>query len=88
MKWIEQTIFPKVFKLRSGAGSANVKLAETAHQARNLVNTAFGRGFSQFDRLGNFKERLNKFYNKKDTLEGVLKGFGRLFIKNRICQIS
>ena len=28
LKWLEQTQFPKVFKLRGGAGSANVKLVQ------------------------------------------------------------
>ena len=32
-EWIEQTSFPKVFKLRSGAGSYNVKLMKNRSQA-------------------------------------------------------
>jgi glutathione synthase/RimK-type ligase-like ATP-grasp enzyme len=46
LQWISSTSFPKVFKLRSGAGSSNVRLVKTARQAANLVKRAFGPGFS------------------------------------------
>lgn len=80
LDFVKSTSFPKVFKLRSGAGSANVKLIKSAGQARGLVNKAFGCGFPIFDRIGYFKERYNKFLNGKDTLLGTLKGLGRLVI--------
>jgi glutathione synthase/RimK-type ligase-like ATP-grasp enzyme len=80
LDFVNSTSFPKVFKLRGGAGSANVKLIQSAGQARGLVNQAFGRGFPVFDRIGYFKERFNKFLNGKDTLLGVMKGLGRLII--------
>ena len=80
LDFIRSTSFPKVFKLRGGACSANVKLVKSASQARGLVHKAFGRGFPVFDRMGYFKERFNKFLNGKDTLLGALKGLGRLII--------
>jgi glutathione synthase/RimK-type ligase-like ATP-grasp enzyme len=80
LQWINHTTFPKVFKLRGGAGSANVKLVKTAKKARRLTGKAFGRGYSQFDRIGYFKEHYNKYCNGRDSLLGVLKAFGRLFI--------
>lgn len=79
-KWISQTSFPKVFKLRGGAGAANVKLVHSSCEARKLVRKAFGCGFSQFDRIGYLKERYRKWREGKDSIVGVLKGFGRLFI--------
>lgn len=80
LDWISKTTFPKVFKLRGGAGAANVMLAHTAHEARKLVRKAFGRGFAQFDRAGYLKERYRKWREGKDSFVGVLKGIGRLFI--------
>ena len=80
LDWISKTTFPKVFKLRGGAGAANVMLAHTAHEARKLVRKAFGRGFSQFDRAGYLKERYRKWREGKDSFVGVLKGIGRLFV--------
>jgi glutathione synthase/RimK-type ligase-like ATP-grasp enzyme len=80
LDWIEGTTFPKVFKLRGGAGSANVKLTKTKKQAKKFVKKAFGQGFPQFDRRNNFMERLRKYKEGKDTLLGICKGIGRLFI--------
>ncbi len=78
--WVNQTSFPKVFKLKGGAGSANVKLVKTKRQAIRIINKAFGKGFSQFDRLGHLKERYNRYRQGKDTLIGVCSGIGRLLI--------
>ena len=85
--WIEETSFPKVFKLRSGAGSENVKLVKTKKHARKLVRKAFGKGFPQFDRFQNLKERLRKFREGKDSFLGLLKGFGRLFIPTELARM-
>ena len=43
--WIDGATFPKVFKLRKGAGSVNVRLVPSAGAARSLAREAFGRGF-------------------------------------------
>jgi glutathione synthase/RimK-type ligase-like ATP-grasp enzyme len=78
--WINKTTFPKVFKLRGGAGATNVKLVQSKRQAMRLVNKAFGKGFAQFNRWNNFKERIRKFKSGKDSILGVCKGLGRLII--------
>lgn len=78
LQWIGQTSFPKVFKLRGGAGAANVKLVHTVQEARKLVKKAFRRGFPQFDRMGYLKERYRKWREGKDSFVGVLKGIGRI----------
>ena len=80
INWANQTSYPKVFKLKGGAGATNVKLVRTQVEALKLINKAFGKGFSQFDRLNNFKERYNKYKNAQDTLIGLAKGTGRLTI--------
>lgn len=78
--WVNATSFPKVFKLKGGAGAANVKLVKSKADALKLINKAFGKGFPPFDRWGHFKERLAKYKSGKDNLLGVMKGFGRLFM--------
>ena len=87
LKWIEETSFPKVFKLRGGAASANVKLVKSKKHARKLVRQAFGKGFPQFDRIENLKERLRKYREGKDSFLGLLKGFGRLFIPTEFARM-
>jgi glutathione synthase/RimK-type ligase-like ATP-grasp enzyme len=45
LQWIDSAVFPKVFKLRTGGGSLNVRLVRHAHEARMLAKQAFAGGF-------------------------------------------
>jgi hypothetical protein len=45
IRWIEKATWPKVFKLRCGAGSSNVRLVRSRSEAFALCRRAFGRGF-------------------------------------------
>lgn len=79
--WIVKTNFPKVFKLRGGAGASNVKLVRTAREARRLVRKAFGKGFPQYSTLDNLKERWRKYRLGKTDLNDVMKGVLRCVYK-------
>jgi len=87
-QWAENTTFPKVFKLRGGAGSANVRLAKTKQEALRLIKKAFGSGFSQYDRVGNLKERIRKYQLGKTDLFDVVKGFIRFVYPTRYSIIA
>jgi len=78
LEWIDKTDFPKVFKLRNGSGSDNVKLAGTSRKAKRLVRKAFGRGFKQYEGWSNLRERNRKYRLGKTTLWNVIKGVIRL----------
>lgn len=79
LQWMVNTSFPKVFKLRGGAGSVNVKLIHTKKEAKKIIHKAFKNGFSYYDALGSLKERFRKYRDKKTDFKDVLKGFLRLF---------
>jgi len=87
LKWIENTTFPKVFKLRGGSGSQNVKLVNSSSHAKRLVRRAFGNGFTQFDRLSYLKERFRKYDEGQNSILGAFKGLGRLFIPTEFAQM-
>lgn len=78
LEWVKQTDFPKVFKLRGGAGSANVKLVENKTEAVKIINKAFGKGFKNYDAIGSVKERWRKYKLNKTNLWDVTKGIIRL----------
>lgn len=80
LAWAKNTSYPKVFKLKGGAGATNVKLVMNQEEALKLIKKAFGSGISQFDRLGNLEERYYKYKSGQDTLLGVFKGIGRLVV--------
>lgn len=88
LKWVENTSFPKVFKLRGGAGSANVRLAKNKIDAKFLIRKAFGRGFSQNNPIGGLKERWRKFRLGKIGFFDVLKGLVRFLYPTKYAQVA
>src|SRR5690606_31787781 len=80
LEWINSTKFPKVFKLRGGAGSANVSLVKTKRAAINKVNQSFGKGFPQFDGKNYFLDKLNKYNSGRVGFHQIMKAFGRMLI--------
>ena len=86
--WASQTSFPKVFKLRSGAGSQHVRLVRSYSCARKLIRKAFGRGFRQYAPWSNLNERIRKYKKGQTSLSNVAKGFIRLALPTRFARIS
>ncbi|MEX0967258.1 MAG: hypothetical protein WD077_08465 [Bacteroidia bacterium] len=88
LAWAEETHFPKVFKLRGGAGSSNVRLARNRSEAFRLIKKAFGSGFSNYNALGNLMERWRKWRFGKTTITDVAKGIIRLGYKPPFAKIG
>ena len=78
LQWARRTEFPKVFKLRGGAGSQNVRLVKTEAHAVKLIKRAFGRGFAKYDAWGSLIERIRKYRSGLAPFKEVLKGMLRL----------
>ncbi|MFC1495123.1 RimK family alpha-L-glutamate ligase [Thermodesulfobacteriota bacterium] len=87
LQWIDNAVFPKVFKLRCGAGSKNVRLVLTKRQSTKLVKKAFNKGLSSYDALGSLKERWRLFRLKKTNLFDVLKGIVRFCRHPKIARV-
>jgi hypothetical protein len=85
IEWLKVATFPKVFKLRGGAGSTNVSLVRNRQQAIKKVNTAFGKGFPAISRWNVVKEKSRKLRLKKDmkSLSGLYKSIIRLILPAR-----
>lgn len=80
LRWVEGTKFPKVFKLRGGAGASNVRLVKSKYQAKRLIAKSFGCGFSAFNRFGSLKDSISKWLHGKTTNKDVLMKIFRLFV--------
>jgi glutathione synthase/RimK-type ligase-like ATP-grasp enzyme len=74
MRWIEGATWPKVFKLRCGAGSRNVHLVRSRSEAAALCRQAFGRGFPA---VANYLTDIQTRIRKAKTAQGVWKRFAR-----------
>jgi glutathione synthase/RimK-type ligase-like ATP-grasp enzyme len=86
LEWIKTASFPKVFKLRGGAGSTNVKLVRTKQQARQMINKAFGTGFPSYDKWGDLKEQIRKFKWRQSSFVALAKSIRRLFVSTRFAR--
>lgn len=82
MQWLDSVSFPKVFKLRGGAGSVNVKLVKTYKAGRKLIKKAFSSGFSPINNISMIKDRIWVFKRKKNinALVDIFKGIIRCFV--------
>lgn len=78
--WINSTTFPKVFKLRGGAGSYNVKLVRNRKVATQYVRKAFGGGFGTNYRTTSIKEHFRKWKEGSSTFMQTIKGVAALYI--------
>lgn len=78
LKWAQTTDFPKVFKLRRGAGSRNVWLIDSKRTAFQAIKQAFGKGYRQYDPWGGIHENLRKLRVKRTTSIEVLKAIAHL----------
>lgn len=72
MKWIGTATWPKVFKLRCGAGSSNVRLVRSKAEAKALCRQAFGGGFPAVSGyLADLQTRLHKTQTSQQFWEKV-----------------
>lgn len=72
LNWAHTTTFPKVFKLRGGAGSTNVHLVRTRQEAERLIRRSFGQGWSAAGSpLRAINERLWQFRRDR-TLRSLI----------------
>jgi glutathione synthase/RimK-type ligase-like ATP-grasp enzyme len=86
-KWIDQARFPQVFKLRRGAGSANVQIVRDAVQAKKLARTMFAKGLKSVG--GYFQDartKVRKARNRREiwgTLRRMPKTIAGIIQSNR-----
>lgn len=73
LKWANQTTYPKVFKLKGGAGATNVKLAKSKKDAVKLIKQCFGKGFRQYRFWETIKEEWRKYKQGNSTLRNFLR---------------
>lgn len=88
LEWIYQTNFPKVFKLRCGASSANVRLVRCRAQAKRLINKAFHGGFSQYNKIEGLKERIRRYKTGQSGFADIVKGLIRFIYPSKFVRIA
>ena len=87
LEWIQQTTFPIVFKLRSGASSENVRLVKNTKQAKWLIKQSFGTGFEQYNRINGFKTQWSKYKNGHSSFPDLLRSIKRIFVSTEFSKL-
>lgn len=86
--WATSTTYPKVFKLRKGAGSHCVELVRSQKEAVNLINRSFGLGHSIYKPVNILRDRYLKYLRNQETVLGLIKAFVRIFIKPKFFRFA
>ncbi len=76
--WIDRASFPKVFKLRRGAGSSNVRLVHSATEARALAERAFSSGISPVPHYGQDALQRYRAAKRRGDLLNVVRRLPRV----------
>lgn len=87
LSWAEQASFPKVFKLRGGGGSQNVRLVQNRLEAKRLIRKAFKDGFLPYYAIGNIKERWRVYKMGKTGITDLIVGLARFVIPPAFARI-
>lgn len=80
-KWVANTSFPKVFKLRGGAGAVSVSLARTKKEGYKLVKKAFGKGFPHHTLKTLLSENYRRYQEGKMSLWALIKSVCAYYIR-------
>jgi glutathione synthase/RimK-type ligase-like ATP-grasp enzyme len=88
LDWARSAEFPKVWKLRRGAGSSQVKLMRSLEDATKFINRAFGRGWVPVERATSdvairFKN-TGSLRGAIDLIKRAPKGFLRLAWRRKL----
>jgi len=80
--WAESATYPKVFKLKGGASSMNVKLIKNRSKAKKLIHRSFSQGFKSVDRWAILRDDIMKFLRTRNSYDflKVLKTTARFII--------
>ncbi|MBS1380110.1 hypothetical protein [Parabacteroides sp.] len=87
-KWIEETTFPKVFKLRGGSGSTNVMLVKTRKDALKLARKAIKRGIPIYNKRGALKEAFRRYRMGVGHIVEILKAMAHFVLPTPLQRAS
>src|SRR5690606_5347730 len=87
LEWAASTTYPKVFKLRGGAGATNVRLVSNFKECRRIIKKAFSKGFPAFTRWTMFKDYYRQFVRDRN-LKRFIKSVARFIFTTEDFKMS
>lgn len=69
LEWVSSTTFPKIFKLRRGAGAHNVQMVKSEAQANSIVKTMFRKGMQPVSNIiADYKTKIYQHKKQRDWM--------------------
>ncbi|MEK6449965.1 MULTISPECIES: ATP-grasp domain-containing protein [unclassified Myroides] len=87
LAWAKKIHYPVVFKLRGGAGAANVRLIKSYNENKRIISKSFGSGHSSFNPFTRIKDTFNLYKSGRATNSDLIKAIGRLFFPNNAVKL-
>lgn len=79
LAWAKTTTWPKVFKLRGGAGSYNVELVRSFREAKKYIRKAFHASFPAYDKCRHFWRTVTEWRKGSESFRDILAAFSLFF---------
>ena len=79
LQWTKQQEYPKIFKLRGGAGSSNVLMAKNFSDAKRYIKKVFSCGYKPYRCFDSLKNTLKLYLDNRASIRNVLGGISRCF---------
>ncbi len=79
LTWAQKTSYPKVFKLRGGAGSYNVILVHSFKDAKKLIKQSFGKGFKSYDKRHHMIDITRDYFRGNVNIRSFLSALAQVF---------
>lgn len=83
LDWAKQTTYPKVFKLRGGAGSSNVRLVHSYSECTKIIKKAFRKGFNPTPHLHLAYDQFKLWIRGKARFYDIAKYIGLFFLPSK-----
>lgn len=80
INWAKTCDYPKVFKLRGGAGGSNVRLVESYKRNLKLISKAFSCGFSRYNSIHALTESTRFANRRSGSMNKMLKSAARVIV--------
>jgi len=88
LQWAQMAVYPKVFKLRNGAGATNVRLISNYKDCERVINKAFSSGFYRYNVSAAFKDAILNYRLGTGRLKNIFGELWRVFKPTKFVKMT
>lgn len=84
LQWAKGQEYPKIFKLRGGAGSNNVMMAKNFSEAKRYIKKVFACGYKPYRCFDSLKNTVKLYLDNRASIRNVLGDIYRCFFYPKV----